>query len=159
MRRVRVRGRIAFLLLAALAACRQAKPPAEAQAGLESPDAEVRRNSAADLRAIDKVPDEAVPKLLIAAKNEKDPDALGSMLVTLGVSGALAARDTICAHYRDENDKVAAAASRGIGKWLEKNPEQGGCAMSSVEEVPKSDPPQQVEVKPAKKKSWTHDLR
>lgn len=153
---------IGLALGLSILACSKAKSPAELEQGLDSPDPVVRKDSADGLRDGKDVPDEAVPKLMVLTLHEKDPDALSSELLTLGASGVLAARDTICTHYKDSDEHVANAADHAMTLWLRRNINENGCegiSGAGVQEVPVSEGPSSVPIKPKKPKSWTHDMK
>lgn len=147
---------------AIVVACGGGAPPkseADLRTGLASPDPNVRRDSADELRDRG-VPDDAVPNLLLAVRDEKNPEALSAMLLALGASGAAAARDPICQHYSDSDKDVAHAADRAFMQWAKRNPDQGSCTgMSTLQEVPSDQGPSAVPTKPQKKKSWVNDFR
>ncbi|MGH7285568.1 MAG: HEAT repeat domain-containing protein [Polyangiaceae bacterium] len=151
-----------FVALAvAVTGCGQAKTPAELEAGLDSPDPEVRRSSADGLRDGHDVPSDAIPKLILLTRSEKDPKALGAMLLTLGASGAGAAHDPICQHYDDSDEAVQHYADRAMIMWLKRNPIESGCTgVSTLDQVPKSQGPTPTGPSgPQKRKSWTQDFR
>jgi hypothetical protein len=132
------------------AACAKPKTPAELEIGLESADPSVRRDSADDLREDGRVAADAVPKLYTAIDKEHDAEAYGAMVVTLGVSGDLGARPYICGQVGGQGiDDPRVSRWRGTAQtaWLRKNPDQGGCSMSSLEEVPRSQGPQATKPK------------
>jgi hypothetical protein len=107
--------------------CGTPKSPAELEAGLQSPDPVERRKAADGLRKGDEVPPEAVPMLAAAADKEVDPQALGAMLIALGVSGSPEAKPRICKRFGDPDVKMSRWANHAMQAWLKQNPGQKGC--------------------------------
>ncbi|MEO8800764.1 MAG: hypothetical protein ABI551_22935 [Polyangiaceae bacterium] len=150
-----VAASIAACLVLTLTACAKPKPAAELESGLESPDPRVRRSSADDLRD-GPVPAEAIPRLYAAMAKEHDAEAYGAMLITLGASGDLAAKPYVCGDAGGkgiDDERIARWQSHALTAWLHKNPDQGGCSMSSIEEVPASEGPSPTKTKPVKPKA------
>ncbi|MEO7109218.1 MAG: hypothetical protein ABI183_02170, partial [Polyangiaceae bacterium] len=144
-------------------ACGHPKTPAELESGLESADPSVRRTSADDLRDGGRVPSGALPKLYAAIDKEHDPEAYGAMVITLGASGDAGARSYVCGKLGGEGiDDPRVSRWRGTAQtaWLRKNPDQGGCSMSMIQEVPRSQGPQATKPKPVAPKAtmWSHGM-
>jgi hypothetical protein len=136
--------------------CGHPMTPAQAETGLESADPAVRRDSADSLRDGGHVPADAVPKLYAAIDKEHDAEAYGAMLLTLGTSGDTAAKPYVCGTTGGQgidDPRVARWQSHALTAWLRKNPDQGGCSMSAIEEVPKSQGPQPTKTKPVAPKA------
>lgn len=127
-----------------LVACGTPKTPAELEAGLNDPDPKVRRNSADGLRDGGDVPPDAVPKLLAAIANEKEPEVIGAELITLGASGVAEAKPIICKYVGggpNGDVRMSRWASHAQTAWLKKNPMEKGCSgVSTVPEVPVNAP-------------------
>lgn len=139
-----------------VAACAPSKTPAELEAGLTSADPEVRRASADDLRHGGRVPADALPKLYDAIDKEHNPETYGAMLLTLGASGDMGAKPYICGNVGGQgidDPRVSRWQGNAQVAWLRKNPEQGGCSMSSIQEVPVSQGPQHTNTKPVAPKA------
>lgn len=137
-------------------ACGHPKSPVELENGLESADPAVRRDSADGLRDGGKVPDDALPKLYAAIFKEHDADAYGAELITLGTSGDEAARPYICGNVGGQgidDARVSRWQNRALSAWMKKNPDQGGCSMSAIEEVPRGQGPQKTNTKPVAPKA------
>jgi hypothetical protein len=143
-------GLVSACIWIGVAACGHAKSPAELETGLESTDASVRRDSADDLRDGGHVPQDALPKLYAAIDKERDPEAYGAMLLTLGVSGDAGALPYVCGNTGGQgidDARVSRWQGHALTAWLRKNPDQG-CSMSQLQEVPKSQGPQPTKTKP-----------
>jgi hypothetical protein len=137
-------------------ACAPPKTPAELEIGLESADPNVRRSSADELRDGGRVPAATVPKLYAAIDKEHDPEVYGAMLLTLGASGDMGAKPYICGNAGGQgidDPRVSRWQSNAQVAWLRKNPDQGGCSMSSIQEVPRSQGPQPTKTKPVAPKA------
>jgi hypothetical protein len=105
------------------AACGHPRSPAELEAGLNDPDPKVRRTSADGLRHGDDVPADAVPKLLAAIANEKDPEVYGAELITLGASGVADAKPLICKNIGGGGDvRMSRWANHAWQAFERKNP-------------------------------------
>lgn len=151
-------------LAAALAlssiACAKAKTPAELESGLASPDPKVRRDSADDLRD-GPVPEDALPRLYAAIDKEHDAEAYGAELLTLGASGDMDAKPYVCGTKGGtgiSDERVSRWMGHALVAWRKKNPDQGGCEMSEIQEVPISQGPSATKTKPVKPKAgWTSE--
>ena len=147
-------GAIAALIsLGSIGCGRPSRTPDEAKEGLSSSDPKIRRDCAEDLREDGRVPADAVPRLYAAIDKESDPDAYGAEMISLGASGDSGAKPYICGHKGGPamNDSRAAHwQSKALGEWVHKNPGEGGCAMSDIEEVPRNQGPSETKAKPVK---------
>jgi len=115
----------AFALLLVLAGCgRPPMTPDRAVASLRAPDAETRRQAADDLRTDETngVPADAVPALLHALTSEPEPAVRGSILLTLGRSGAPEAKPAIDDAIATESDLHLVRNAKLARKyWLVQN--------------------------------------
>jgi HEAT repeats len=120
-----MKRRFALALLLALAGCgRPPMTPDRAIASLRAPDAETRRQAADDLRRDEAngVPADAVPALLDALSSEPEPAVRGSILLTLGRSGAPEAKPAIDDAIATETDPhLIRSAKRARKYWLVQN--------------------------------------
>lgn len=111
-----------WLLTAALAVstigCREPKTTDQLVAELRSPDPKSRRSAADDLRTDAGVPPQAIPALLEAARVEKDPPALGAILITLGSSGHPDAKPLIDAQIPTSDPDMRRWAGRALKYWM-----------------------------------------
>lgn len=108
--------------------CKEPRTTNELVGELRSPDPAARRSAADDLRTETGVPPEAIPALLEAARAEKDPPALGAMLITLGDSGHPDAKPLIDAQIPSNDRDMRRWAGRALKYWMIKTgqmPEAG----------------------------------
>jgi hypothetical protein len=112
------------LLLLALAlstttvGCREPRTTDQLVAELRSPDPKSRRAAADDLRMDAGVPPQAIPALLESARAERDPPALGAMLITLGASGHPDAKPLIDAQIPTMDPDMRRWAGRALKYWM-----------------------------------------
>ena len=119
------RSSFALLLGACLAfgaagamGCGKPRTTNELVADLRSPDWSTRRGAADDLRTDAGVPEEAIAPLVEAAKAEKNPPALGAMLITLGRSGKPEARPLIDENIKTDDPDMRRWAGRALKYWM-----------------------------------------
>jgi hypothetical protein len=108
------------LSLVAASGCKHTMPPDVAMAELKNPNPQVRRDAADALRTKDGVPANAVPVLLDALKNERDPAVQGAILITLGKSGSPEAKPPIEAAVQGATGKdMRRWAGRALKLWMQ----------------------------------------
>jgi hypothetical protein len=103
------------VLVTGATGCPEPKTAHELAGDLRSPDAEVRRDAANDLRGATTA--EAVAALSAAVPRENDPEACEAELATLGYSGAPEAYPAIVSRLQDPNPRIQAAAQRALQEW------------------------------------------
>lgn len=107
------------LVIGSATACRRGPKSVPHLIGeLRHPQAKHRRSAADDLRMDNGVPQEAIGPLLEAAGVERDPGALGAMLITLGRSGVPEAKPYIDGQIPSRDKDMRRWASRALRYWF-----------------------------------------
>jgi len=122
-----MRSALIFILLLC-AGCYTSVP--DSLARLKSKWSSVRRNAADSIRHAGSPPETVAP-LLEAARNEKDPKALGAELLALGVSGSPAAERIICEEATSPDPAVKRWAAKAFWYWLPQNPGRPACVAAT----------------------------
>lgn len=114
-RRAFLLGTLATILFACN---RQPKTVPHLIARLRHPDPDEREDAADDLQLKHGVPIEAIGPLLQAISVERDPDAHGAMLMTLGKSGVPEAKPHIDGAIPVPDADVRKYAAKALKNWL-----------------------------------------
>ena len=115
---------VAIALGSGVGGCRRgpAKSPAEVVSQLRSADSEDREDAAKDLRKYPNAPPGVAAHVLAALQAERDADAYGEMLVTLGYWGLPAAQPYIEGSLGHPDEDLRDAGQKALELWMDRNP-------------------------------------
>ena len=125
---------VAIAQASVVAGCRRGPPksPAELVSKLRSGDSEDREDAAKDLRKYPNAPPEVLPHVFAALQSEREAEAYGEMLVTLGHWGLPAAQPYIEGSLGHQDEDVREAGEKALRMWMDRNPGRGPLAPGQL---------------------------